>query len=456
MPSTESKTPTQLRLAAALTLESPRGPLSPAGADGAAAFSPRSREALGAAGGAIDADSPADLVRALEHYKALGGVSAFCLRAIAVLAAGTPSARVQKELLAAACAAAAVRTMFAYPARPDVAHYGSKALANMAAWGGGWEAVLAAGGASAAVAAIAAHGGGEGGGGGGAAATAAAAPAPAPASAPVLHYACKALAAATWGPAGGDGGCGGGAAAAAARPGRDAVVLAGGLRALFSVASAPCVSDEALYYAVKGAVPLASPAAPEELRARVLAMGWPGLVVGVLRGRGGAQLALATVGLRFLAAMSRSHSGGRSAVLAGGGAALVVGLLGAVGARSAGAAAAGIAVLSELVDGTAPEVAQLAASGAVKAIVAAMTAHEGAEGYLEVARAGCGALAHCAVFLRDETRAAGAMQAVERAEAYHAGECAVLAREARRAIAVKEAPGTTPLISSFAPRPPPF
>jgi hypothetical protein len=330
--------------------------------------------------------------------------------------------------------------MFAYAERPDVMHYGCKALANMGAWGGGWEAVIAAGGASAAVAAIRTHGGGEGGGAGGAAAAASST-----ATASVLHYACKALAVVAAGPEGVGG--------AAGTPGRDAAVKAGALRALFSVASAPGVCNEALYYAIKGAVPLASTAASSELRERVLGMGWPALVAGALA-RNGEHLALVSVGLRFLAAMSKAHTGGRAAVLAGGGAPLVVALLASHGAEHASVAAAGIAVLNELVDGTPSEIEAFAAAGAVKAIVAAMRVHEGAEGSVEVARVGCSALAHCAVFLQAATREAGGVEAVERAEFFHGAECGVVAREAARALAVKYAPGSTPLISAFAARPP--
>ncbi len=403
-----------------------------------AALSPRSSAAVGA----IDTESAADLVRALEHYKALGGVSAFCLRGVAALAAGAPACGARKALLSAGAPAAAVRTLCAYPERADVAHYGCKALANMAAWSGGWEAVLAAGGAGAAVAAIRAYGGGAGGGGGDGGAAAGAA------AAPVLQYACKVLAALAAGPAEGGGG-------GAATRGRDAVVLAGGPRALFSVASLPGVSDEALYYALKGAVPLAAPGAAEELRARMVALGWPARVCGLLApgGRADSQLALASASLRFLAAQTRCHSGGRAAVLAGGGAALVVRVLAALGGEHASVAAAGVAVLRELADGTAPEVARFSSAGSVGAIVKAMAAHEGA---VEVAREGCAALKHCAVFLPEETVVAGGVAAVERAEALHAAECGVVAREARKALALKTTPGTTPLISSFSPRPPPF
>ena len=426
--------------ASILHLLSPRGALSPTDC----ALSPRTAEAARS----IDETSPTDLVRALEHYKSLGGVRAFCLRAVGGLAAGAPPRAAREALLSAGCPAAVVRTMFAYTARPDVMHYGSKALANMAAWGGGWEAVLAAGGASAAVAAIHAHGGGvggggaEGGGGGGGGGAAAAPPA---VSAPVLHYACKALCNAASGPEGTDG--------AAARPGRDAVVLARGLRALFAAASAPGAGDEALYYAIKGAAALAGPAAVEELRGRVVAMGWPGLVARVLQGPGAAQLALVAAGLRFFAALSRSFSAGRSAVLAAGGAALVVRLMGSWGAENAAVAASGLAVLDSLVDGTAPEVAQFAAAGGVGAVIQAMKAHEGA---VEVARAGCSAVAHCAVFLREETIVGGGMEAVAAAEAAFGSHCGEVAREARRALAAKSTPGATPVISSFSPRPPPF
>ena len=358
---------------------------------------------------------------ALTSHIHLGGVCAFCCRALGVLAAASPPPRIRAHLLSAGAPAALVATLGVHRDRADVAHFGCKALANLGAWEGGWEAVIAAGGASAAADALRTH--------------AASSPA-------VAHYGCKALAVAAAGPAGGD--------AAAARPGRDAVARAGGVRVLLSVAEPAEAPEEALYYALKGAAALAGPAAATPLRAAVVDAGWPGLVMRVLRTRGMASLALSSAALRVVAAICVGQGAGRGAIVAAGGAGVVVPALNAKGAEHEVLAVAGVVALGALVDGTAPEIAAFSAAGGVKAIVAAMSAHEGSG---SLAGAGCDALAHCAVFLRKDTLEAGALEAVARAEAAHP-ECSVVADGARRAMDAKHLPA--PHISSFSKRPSPF